>query len=140
MISPRNTVLSQLETDLALINGTGVYTADIQEIKRGIYHIDDFDAFPAVSFWCENDEVEERLMGNTYLRELSVYMFGYAAGVSEVTAIHQFEEDVEYFLDNDFTYSNNVLIDNVILYEKGTISTTDDAAMFLLNFRIKYEK
>ena len=140
MISPRNTVLSQLETDLTMISGTTPYTTDIQEIKRGIYHIDDFDSFPAISFWCERDEVEEYLMGNTYLRELSVYFFGYATGLSEVTAIHQFEEDVEYFLVNDFTYSGNVLIDNVILYEKGTISATDDAAMFLLNFRIKYEK
>jgi hypothetical protein len=66
-------------------------------------------------------------------------MFAYTKGDGEIAAIHAFEDDVEEFLDNGFTYSSDVLIDNTIIYEKGTIEATDDAAMFLLNFRLKYE-
>ena len=101
--------------------------------------IDDFDSFPAISFWCREDVVEEYLFGGNRLRWLSVYMFAYTKGDGEISAIHAFEDDVEDFLDNAFSYSSNVIIGNATIYEKGTIKATDDAAMFLLNFRIKYE-
>ncbi len=138
-MSVRNDILNQLATDLALINGTGAYTTTIQSIKRGIYDIKDFDTFPALSFWCRNDDVEQYVFGGNKLRWLSVYMFAYTKGDGEILAIHEFEDDVEYLLDNDFTYSDDVLIENTVIYEKGTLEATEDAAMFLLNFRLKYE-
>lgn len=140
-MSIRNSILDTLASELTVISGTGVYTTDVKSIKRGIHFIDDYDQFPALSFWCFRDDIESYQMGDTKLRWMYIRMFGITTGVDNVSTINDFEDDVEYFLDDPastFTYKENVLIDDVIVYESGTTESTDNAAYFLLTFRIKY--
>lgn len=138
-MSDRNDVLTALADDLTVISGSSPYETDIKEIKRGINFVDDFDSMPALSFWCYQDEVVSRQMDGSILRFLHIYLYGYADSADDV---HNFEDDIEYFLENDFTYKDDTVIKTdtpIIIYEGGAAESADNMALFRLDIKVKYE-
>lgn len=136
MSSVRDDILTTLETDLVAINGTDPYDIDLKEIKRGIAFVDDFNSIPAISFWCYDAGIESRQMGGSTLRWLKIYFYGYAKTVSD---IHDLEDDLEYFLENEFVYRDDSVVQietSIPIYEGGT---TDNMNMFRLDIKIKYD-
>lgn len=139
-MSVRDNILNSLAAELITISGTGAYETEVKEVKRGICNINDFNTIPGVSFWCYQDEIVEHHMDGGKLRYLHIYFYGYTNTIEE---IHNFEDDIEYFLENDFTYASDTLIKTdtpIIIYEGGTTEATDDVAMFRLDIKIKYEQ
>lgn len=135
----RNDILEALKDELdSNVNGDGAYDIDLKDIRRGITLLDDFEAIPSISFWCYQDEIINRAMDGIKTRWLHIYLYGYT---SSPTDIHNLESDIEYFLDNDFTYKDDTIIKKdipIVLYEGGTTESTDNTSMFRLDIKIKY--
>lgn len=147
-MSDRNTILKQLKTDLRdYIKSTRTSTggrrfkSDLAEVRRGIHSSKDFEYFPVVCFTCFSDEVENEFGGDG-TRWLSIYLYGYdsvsgyANDDDAYDAIHDLALDIEEFLYNDFTYTSNVLIGDIIIYEAGV---EPDTTWFEASLRIKYD-
>lgn len=138
-MSSRNDILTTLESDLVAINGADPYDIDLKEIKRGIAFIDDFNSIPALSFWCYDAGIESRQMGGSTLRWLKIYFYGYTDTVDD---IHNLEDDLEYFLENEFVYRDDSFIEietSIPIYESGVTDSSDNMNMFRLDVKIKYD-
>lgn len=148
MMSDRNTVLKQLKDDLKeyitssrTSSGGRRYKTSPVEIKRGIHGSNDFTYKPVLCFTCYKDEVENEF-GTYGTRWLYIYLYGYD-DVSRYRddddaydAIHDLAQDVEEFLYNDFTYSEDVMVGDFICYEAGT---NLPVTFFEVELRIKYD-
>lgn len=139
MSSKRDDILTMLAEDLYDIDGIDPYEIELKDVKRGIVNIDDFNTIPVLSFWCYDAGIESRGMGGNTLRWLQIYFYGYTNNVDD---IHKLEDDLEYFLENDFVYRDDSLIKietSMPIYEGGTTDSSDDVAMFRLDIKIKYD-
>jgi len=137
----RKTILNQIKDDivqyLTVPNG---YETTIQDVRIGMYVWEDFNLKPAVSFFCDVDEIEEYLMGREKIRLMNIRMFlwSHTDGLSNTTKIYDFAEDVENFLESsDFTYSDDVIIGDTEVYTGGV---QDNAAVALVKFQIRYKQ
>ena len=134
----RDDILTALETDLTAIDGIDPYEIDLKEIKRGIAFVDDFNSMPAMSFWCYDAGRSSRQMCGSTIKWLQIYFYGYTNNVSD---IHKLEDDLEYFLENEFTYRDDSIIKidtSLPIYENGVTESSDDMSMFRLDIKIKY--
>lgn len=133
-MSTRNTILNALKTELkSSIVGSGNYLTKANTVKRGIYMFADISPKPAICFWCYRDATDGDFGGDG-VRWLHIIIYGYTKGMDE---IHDLARDVEYFLYNDFSYTEDVLItSDMVIYEGGTRNPANE---FGLEFRIKYD-
>jgi len=135
----RNTILNALMTDMMdYLTPSRGYNVDLGEVKRGIYYFEDVSIKPAVCFWCYRD-ASEGAFNHVDKRTLYIYMYGYTdnTGVEDVDEIHNLASDVEYFLYNDFSYTNDTFVGDVVVYESGDNAS---GSMFELELRITYDK
>lgn len=142
----RNTILKQLLTDLNSLadntttSGT-VYTTDIKTIRRGVYGADSINAYPAVCYTAIDPDTVVSDFGGSMLRKLPVYMYGYVATKTYKTdsdaydGLHNLVGDLEYFLYNDFAYSDDTQINDVTIHEAGLAYPI---GWFELNFTVTY--
>jgi len=135
----RNTILTQLKSDMLdkMHVGNG-YNFTPGEIKRGIYTYEQCSIKPAIYFWCYRDEAAGAF-ANCEERRLHIYIYGYCDTnyVSDNKDIHDLADDLEYFLYNDFTYTDDTALGDAIVYESGENST---GSMFEIECRVRYEK
>jgi len=146
-MSTRNDILDQMKSDIeayvdnSRLDGDGnqIYLSDVEECKRGIHLFEDFPTKPAISFWCWQDIVGQHLQGTPQERVMHIRLFGYANtdGLRDVGAIHNLADDLEYFFYNEWTYRDQTLIDEIIIYEGGTL---DPASVFEMKLRVQYYK
>lgn len=143
-MSTASEILTQLENDLKdKLHSTysDNYTTDFAEVK---YHSKtlkskDFESFPALGFNAPYEETISFTHGNARTCDLYVYVYGYVPSdgllsiepdtdPAKVTA-----RELQYFLLNDFTYHENVFIDNV-----GFGYVNDTLLSFDIVLRINY--
>lgn len=138
-MSERNTILQTLESEIkAKINSSNGYNTDLMEVRRGIAVFEEFAAKPALTFWCESDTTEEGQFGGVDRRELTILFYGFCdTDGYNVDAIHNLLDDILYFLQNDYSYKDDVYVGNASIYEGGA---TDPALVFELSIKIKYER
>ena len=136
-MSNRNTILIALKSDMEkYIKSSREYKMDPVEVTRGIRMFEDIEMKPAICFWCYRDESTGQFAGNDR-RFLYVYIYGYCDtdGYGDVDDIHNLASDVEYFLFNDFSYTDDTLVGDFTIYEGGI---RDPASFFELDIKIKY--
>jgi hypothetical protein len=134
----RNTILTALAEELRdKIQPSSDYSTTIAEVRRGIALGDEFIMKPALSVWCYHDTTDGQFAGRDD-RTLHIYIYGYvdADGVN-VDNIHNVLDDVLYFLQNDFTYKDDVYVGDAVVYEGGV---SDPNGIFELEIQIKYER
>lgn len=136
-MSQRTDLLETLKTEMATISGTGVYETDIQQIERGLYLEDDFKFYPGAAIICREDEMEQNSQGNSKLRYLHISIYGYCRndGLTGIDEIHNFADDVEYFLELDWTYKDDVDLGTTVVHEGGI---KEPVSIFRLDFKLKY--
>lgn len=137
-------MLKQLEEDInnkLHSSYSDNYTVDYTKVK---YHSKtlrskDFGHFPALGFKAPYEETLEFTHGNARSCDLYIYMYGFIPSngmldVSPDTDIAKIAAaEIEYFLLNDFTYAENVFIDNI-----GYGYVDDTLLSFDIVFRINY--
>jgi hypothetical protein len=138
-MSDRNTILNTIKDELKeYITSSNDYNSDLMEVKRGIAVFEEFSSKPAISFWCETDTTEEGQFAGSDRRELTILLYGFCdTDGYNPDAIHLLLDDILYFLQNDFTYKDDVYVGDATIYEGGT---QDMAMVFELQFKIKYER
>lgn len=123
-MSTASDVLTQLEEDLKdkLHSSYGDnYTTDYTNVK---YHCKtlkskDFSAFPSLGFKAPYEETTQFSHGTARICDLYVYLYGYVPSDGlldtnpDTDPAKVAARELEYFLLNDFTYAENVFIDNV---------------------------
>ena len=135
----RNDILDAISTDIKdKIKISRDYKNDIAVCKRGIYTFQDCNTFPAIYYWCYRDEA----VGSFASREdrlLHIYIYGYVKinNLEDNEEIHNLASDIEYFLYNEFTYTDRTEVGDFIIYESGENAS---GAMFEGEFTIRYEK
>jgi len=137
-MSQRKTILSTLKEELAQkITSANNYNSDVAEVRWGVCVFEELVSKPAIAFWCHNDSTVGQFADRDD-RELNIYVYGFADTDGYNTdAIHDLLDDVLYFLNNDFTYKEDVYIGDVVVYEGGV---SDPALVFELQIKIKYER
>jgi hypothetical protein len=137
----RKTILNKIKDDivqyLTVANG---YETTIQDVRVGMYIWEDFNIKPAVSFYCDVDEIEAYEMGRSKIRLMNIemWLWNRTDGVTNTTKIYDFAEDVENFLESsDFTYSDDVVMSDTEIYTGGV---QDNAAIALVKFQIRYKQ
>lgn len=136
-MSQRNTILTALKSDMEdYIKSSRGYEMDPVEITRGIQMFEDIEMKPSICFWCYRDETDGQFASRDD-RWLHIYIYGYCDtdGYGDVDDIHNLASDVEYFLYNDFSYTDDTFVGDFTIYEGGT---QDPASMFELDIKIKY--
>jgi hypothetical protein len=138
-MSERNTILTTLEAEIKQkINSSNNYNSDLMEVKRGIAVFEEFTSKPALTFWCEKDETEEGQFAGADRRELTILFYGFCdTDGYNANVIHNLLDDLLYFIQNDFTYKDDVYVGDATIYEGGA---TDPALVFELQTKIKYER
>ena len=143
-MADRNTVLNQLKDDIEKYVKPSVspYKTSIAEVKRGIYKFDTIVNKPCVCFSMEDDKVEHEMFdsaGSNQVRFLNIYLYGYLDNdeMNKYDNIHQLVTDMEYFLDNNFTYSSNTYIGDVGVIEGGASAPV---SFFDMTVMVVYEK
>jgi hypothetical protein len=125
----RNTILNTLKSEMEdYIKTSRGYNTDPVKVIRGVIIFEDVEQKPALSFWCFNEEN----------RFLHIYIYGFCDtdGYGDVDEIHKLLGDLEYFLYNDFTYTDDTDIGDSIVYEGGV---SDPVSEFRLEIRIRYK-
>ena len=136
-MSKRNDILNTLKEEMEdYIKSSRGYKSDLVEVVRGIQMFEDIEMKPVVAFWCYRDESTGQFAGRDD-RFLYVYIYGYCDtdGYGDVDDIHNLAADVEYFLYNDFSYTDDTFVGDFTIYEGGV---QDPASMFELDIKIKY--
>ena len=138
-MSERNTILTAIETEIKeKINSSNDYNSDLMEVRRGIAIFEEFTSKPAVAFWSKDDKSEEGQFAGSDMRELTILFYGFCdTDGYNADAIHNLLDDILYFLQNDFTYKDDVYVGDIAIYEGGT---SDLAMVFELEVHIKYER
>lgn len=135
-MSDRSTILDTLKDELKeKIHRGNNYNSQISEVKHGIYMFEDVMVTPAVFFWCYRDEAEGSF-GNVEKRKLYIYMYGYLTPQSEgdLDSIYDLIDDLEYFLYNDFTYTDDTFLGDINVY------ISDKTNVFEVELQIQYDK
>lgn len=137
-MSQRTTILKALKDELKdKIASTNNYNSDLAEVRWGVCVFEELVSKPAIAFWCHNDTTAGQFADRDD-RELNIYLYGFCDTDGYSTdAIHNLLDDVLYFLQNDFSYKEDVYVGNAVVYEGGV---QDPALVFELEFRIKYER
>lgn len=135
----RKDVLETLKEDLnkklSVANG---YNTEIQDIRIGMYVYEDFNILPAISFYCDVDEIEDYLMGRTRVRLMNIdlWLWSKSDGISNTTGIYDFIDDIENFLtSSDFTFSEDLIMGTTEIYVGGV---QDQAQIGLIKFQVRY--
>ena len=138
-MSERNTILTAIQDEIKnKINSSNSYNTDLMEVRRGICVFEELTSKPAISFWCSEDKIEEGQFAGSDMRELTILFYGFCdTDGYNADAIHDLLDDVLYFIQNDFTYKDDVYVGDASIYEGGT---SDPAMVFELQIKIKYER
>jgi len=131
-------ILEQLKTDLEeKLNSINGYDTDVLEVKVGDFIWEDMKVRPSISILADVGEVEEKLLGNTYIRNTHILVNMYmnnAPGMKEFEDIYKFRDDVESFLfrSTDWTYQeDSVLVSPSLIYIGGTSDPVKQAQIRL---------
>lgn len=140
-MSKRNDILTTLKTDLETnITVANGYSANLVEVFRGIYNVDETSVLPAVSFWCYEDVITKQMLKSKRQRYLQILMRLYASnkGDGAIVNIHNLVDDVETFLYNTehWTYSDDTLLGPTTQIWEGGIQ--DPNSLAALDFKILY--
>lgn len=140
----RNTILTTLKDDIEKYIKPSIdpYKTSIAEVKRGIYSFDTIVNKPAVCFSMDNDTNEDDVfdtVGSNQVRFLNIYLYSYLDNdeMDKYDNIHALVRDVEYFLDNDFTYSNNTTVGDIGVIEGGASAP---CSFFDMEIKIIYKE
>lgn len=130
-MSNRNDILKQLKEDILIhidpsntSAGGRRYLTHPVEVRRGVYGSGDFNYKPVICFTLIRDE-EVNEFGGDGLRKLHIYMYGYVdtktykSDDDAYNDVHNLVDDIEEFLYNDFTYSNDTQIGEIVIHEAG---------------------
>lgn len=129
------TLKEDLEKNLSVANG---YDTDIQDVRIGMYVYEDFNILPAISFYCDVDEIEDYIMGNSRVRlmNIDIWLWSRSDGISNTTGIYDLVNDVEKFLTSDhFTFSGDLIMGTAQIYTGGV---QDQAQIGLLKLNVRY--
>jgi hypothetical protein len=137
-MSQRKVILETLKSELKeKIISSNNYNSDLAEVRWGVSVFEEFTSKPAISFWCFNDTSAGQFADRDD-RELNIYIYGFADTDGYTSdAIHDLLDDVLYFLQNDFSFKEDVYVGNVVVYEGGV---SDPALVFELTIKIKYDR
>ena len=116
-----NDILNTLKDDLEKYIKPSIspYHTSIAEIKRGVYNFSNIVNKPCICFALKNDIVEDEMFDNVgadQVRFLNVFIYCFinTDDKNDYTNLHQFIEDIKYFLNNDFTYSSNTYVGDLL--------------------------
>jgi hypothetical protein len=121
-MSVRNTILETLKDEIGeyITTGNDNYEIGVAEVFRGYQLYDDCTNKPAVCVITVEDEKSEEAFGGHYDRLLHLDLMGYTTSDGYThDDIHSLVRDLEYFLENDFTYKDDIYVGNIIIFEGG---------------------
>lgn len=140
-ISERDDILNALVDDAREYMTAGAaskYQIGLYEVLRGIHDWEDCPNKPCLSLFAYRDEKtpDDETFGGRYMRTLFIMINGYTEtdGYTH-DSIHKLARDTEYFLENDFTYKDQVFLGEMVIYEGGI---SDPVGIFRLDVAIKY--
>lgn len=137
-ISKRETILASLKAEMEeyMTPGDSDYRVGIYEAIRGIQLYEDCPNKPCCTIWGYKDEMEDEKFSGSYIRNLFIKIYGYCDGDGySFDEIHKLARDIEYFLENDWTYKDSVYLGDMIIYEGGA---TDPAQILELDIMVRY--
>ncbi len=139
-----NTILDTLKEDFKKYIKPSVspYKTSVAEVKRGIYTFTDIVNKPAICFAMDEDLTEDDTfasVGTDQIRFLHIYVYCFidTDDKNDYTNLHQFIEDIKYFLKNDFTYKSNTYIGDLIDVIEGGAAA--NCGYFNLKIKIIHE-
>ena len=142
-MSTRNDILTALKNDIEdyIKSSRSPYKSDVAEVKRGWHKRETIVNFPCVCFTLDpsaSDIVEEELF-DSQIRMLIIYLYTYTDtdGYGDHSNIHQLIHDIEYFLNNDFSYKDNTYIKDIVIVEGGITEPNSSGDMYI---NIRYEQ
>ena len=138
-ISNRDTILAAFKDEAEEYMTAGArtkYEIGVYEVLRGIHTFDDSPNKPCITIWGYKDEMDEEHFSGHYNRNLFIKVYGYTEGDGYThDDIHKLARDTEYFLENDFSYKDWVIMGDIIIYEGGI---SDPIGIFELDVMVKY--
>ena len=137
-ISKRETILASLQYEMQeyMTPGASAYDIGVYEAIRGIQLYEDCPNKPCCCIWGYKDEMEKEAFEGSYIRDLFIKIYGYAdTDGYTFDDIHKLARDVEYFLENDWSYKDSVYLGDMIVYEGGV---TDPAGIFEMDIMVRY--
>lgn len=120
-MSYRDTYLSALkdEIETTIVSADSNYSTTIKEVKRGIYIWEDFNSYPSMSIRFKTDDVLEAYGCSSGMRQMNIDLTLYVQpdNVDDREELDLFIRDIHYFLETDYSYHSNVIIDDFEIYE-----------------------
>ena len=117
------------------------YSLDVREVKRGVFTFSEMINKPAIGFKCYADRVrgdeEDGTFANRADRFLHILIYGYTdtdGRGDDEESIYKLASDMEYFLYNDFTYTDDTFVGDFDYIQGNVVGYN----LFILEIRIKY--
>lgn len=150
-MAQRNDILEQLKSDVIdYIKTSRDFKTDVNEVKRGTYHYESIQNRPFIGITLIGDTIDEDGdvfnevavlgSGKTQQRVLNILLYGFVDfDGHNVEPLHDLVEDVEGFLEQNFTYKDDTYIGDILITE-GEIHDEIQHQYFEMLLTIHYEK
>lgn len=137
-MSIRETYLSALQTELKTYLHTGDnYSTDVVKVNRGVYIWEDMGQYPSMNIRFLSDEPDSTF-GGSGIRMMAIDLTLYLKpkNLDDIKDLDLFIRDVHYFLESDYTYKKQVIVNDFEVYEGR--GDTDPVLEATINISIWY--
>ena len=119
-MSIRETYLSALQSELKtkIQSVDSNYSTDVVKVNRGVYIWEDMGQYPSMNIHYLTDE-PDATFGHAGIRTMNIELTLYLKpkNLDDIKDLDLFIRDIHYFLERDFTYSSQVIVNDFEVYE-----------------------
>jgi len=132
----RNTLVIDLidEMKTEITTGNSNYKSGFVDILRGVYTEAEINNYPALCVSAFRDTIITSF-SSSETRDISILLYGFA---DTTTDIYDLIHDVEYFLLNDYSLSNETSFDVINIIEAQGEMT--ESSYFDIEIKIRYSQ
>ena len=135
-----NTVLNNVRDEMTayIKSSRSPYQSDIAQVIRGAHSVKQAVNKPYVGIHMINDTPYKIIMGCNDLWEViaDIYCYMDPEIVGVYDELHQMKDDIIYFLTNDCSHRDNLIVNGFSPVESGVVTVVN---YFALSFTVRYE-